>query len=103
MISPEQFEELEKHHDVFDLAIIHNYIPSGQNGKVMAIEGVHKAYFKVPTDMSCGSCVFDMIRRMNIERIHFKEHYKPLKETNVPIVKANENKRNNTTRNKRGK
>jgi len=93
MISAEQFEELLKHHDVFDLAIIHNYIPSGQNGKVMAIEGVHRAYFKVPTDMSCGSCVFDMIRRMNTEMQHFKEHFKPLKETKIPIVKANGNKK----------
>lgn len=93
MISAKQFEELQTHYDVFNLAINHNYIPSGQNGRVMAIEAIHKAYFRVPTDMSCGSCVFDMIKRMNTEMQHFKEHFKPLKETKIPIVKDNGNKK----------
>lgn len=86
MISANHFSELSKHLEVFDLAINHNYIPSGQNGRVQAIERVHKEHFNAITDMSCGSCVFEMLKRMWIEYTFYKEHFKPLEETKVPIV-----------------
>ena len=64
MISQSQYDELIKHKELFEL-VKANYIPSGQNGRVQAVEVIHKEYHKcAPTDMSCDSCVFSMLRRM---------------------------------------
>lgn len=87
MISANQFKELSKHLEVFDLAVNHNYVPHGQNGRVQAIESIHKEYFNTrPTDMSCGACVFEMLKRMWREYEVFKKHYKPLEEVKVPLI-----------------
>lgn len=86
MITANQFEELQKHLEVFDLAINHNYIPSGQNGRVVAIEHIHRNVFDKPTDMSCGSCVFEMIKRVYGLYNEYLDHLKPLEEAKVPIV-----------------
>lgn len=87
MISQNQFNELSKHIELFDLVVNHNYIPGGQNGRVNAVESVHSEYYKVaPTDLSCGACTFDMIKRMWNEYNIYKDHMRPLMEIKIPIV-----------------
>lgn len=86
MITNQQFDELNKHLELFDLAINHKYIPSGQNGRLLAVEAVHKEYFKIKTDMYCQACVFEMIKRMWHEYQAFENHFKPLEEAKIPLL-----------------
>jgi hypothetical protein len=82
MLSKQHYEELVTYHELFSL-VASDYIPSGNNGIVNAVEKIHQQHFNTsPTDMYCASCVFNMLNRIMAEmRIYKLNSQFPQQET----------------------
>jgi hypothetical protein len=79
-------EIIEKHQQLYNLAVNHQYLPNGSNGAMVELNEVYKAKVGQKIDTHCPSCIINALKYL------FEAYLPTLQEPQVIELKTKKRK-----------